>query len=207
MFTGIIEQLGTIYALTPTASGLRLEVAAADWAYVPARGDSIAINGTCLTAIAPTNTSGVISFDVVPETLEKTTLGTLRVGDRVNLEHAATMQTLLGGHMVQGHVDGVGEVEAIETQNEWRITIRPPRHLMKYLAPKGSICLDGVSLTLAHVVPPTPSAQGFFQVVLIPTTLEKTTLGKWAKGTRMNIEADSMAKTIVNYLEHFAQKN
>jgi riboflavin synthase len=139
-------------------------------------------------------------FDVVPETLDKTTIGELTPGRRVHLEHSATPSTLLGGHVVQGHVDGVGVVESIVTDGEWRVRLRPPRELMEYVAPKGSIALDGVSLTIAAL----DAGEGWFEVALIPTTLEKTTLAEWRPGSRCNLEMDAFAKMAVHWLKHFA---
>ncbi len=139
-----------------------------------------------------------MAFDAIPETLSKTTLGSLRVGDRVNLEHAAIASTLLGGHIVQGHIDGVGSVATIKTDGQWRVRVKPPRELIRYMTPKGSVSLDGVSLTLAAVGPT------WIEVALIPTTLDKTTLASWRVGSRVNIEADVMAKTIVTHLERMS---
>ncbi|MBX3409929.1 MAG: riboflavin synthase [Phycisphaeraceae bacterium] len=200
MFTGIIETTGVVSRTTASDAGLRLVVAAPHWAYCARRGDSVAVNGCCLTAIADVGGDGDMAFDAIPETLAKTTLAGLLAGERVNLEHAATASTLLGGHLVQGHVDGVSLVEKVSTRGEWRVRLRPPAEIMPFLAPKGSVTLDGVSLTLAQVSP----AEGWFEVALIPTTLEKTTLGAWMPGARVNTEADAMAKTVVNFLRHFA---
>ena len=120
----------------------------------------------------------------------------------MNLEHAATPTTLLGGHIVQGHVDGVAEVVAVEQGPEYRVRMRPPASMMEFIAPKGSVCLDGVSLTVAAL----DAGAGWFEVALIPVTLQKTTLGGLKAGDRCNFEADSMAKTIVHWLKHFAPK-
>jgi len=199
MFTGLVQAVGRIAATTPAASGLCLLVDPLNWPHQPALGDSIAVNGVCLTITAPpSGQPGFLAFDAVPETLAKTTLQTLQPGHRVNLEHAATAATLFGGHMVQGHVDAVGTVEHIQTHPEWRVTFRPPDALLPFLAPKGSICIDGVSLTLAEVSP-----AGLFSVALIPTTLELTTLADLRVGSKVNLEADMIAKTVVNYLQNF----
>lgn len=198
MFTGIIEARGTVAALTQTPSGVRLEIHAPDWGYQAALGDSIAVNGCCLTqsqALPP----GRFSFDVIPESLARTNLGDLRPQSPVNLEHAATASTLLGGHVVQGHIDAVAEVLAIETQGEWRVRFRLPQAAMEYLVPKGCVAIDGVSLTLAAVHP----ARHTFEVALIPTTLDKTTLGTLRVGSRCNIETDVMARTVVHWLRHY----
>lgn len=166
------------------------------WAHIPALGDSISVNGCCLTVASA---GPEVAFDVIPETLAKTTLGSLAAGETVNLEHAVTASTLMGGHFVQGHVDGVGKVLSVQTKGEWRVRIQPPADLMPFMAPKGSVCVEGVSLTLAAVDP----ASGWFEVALIPTTLELTTLGSLKAGSAVNLEADMLAKTVVNYLRHF----
>lgn len=199
MFTGLVQAVGRIASATPTGSGLRLLVDPLNWHHRPAPGDSIAVNGVCLTITAPpADQPGFLAFHAVPETLAKTTLQTLPPGSRVNLEHAATAATLFGGHMVQGHIDAFGTVAHIQTHPEWRVTFRPPDALRPFLAPKGSICVDGVSLTLAEV-----STAGLFSVALIPTTLELTTLADLRVGSKVNLEADMIAKTVVNYLQNF----
>ncbi len=199
MFTGLIQAKGTVSQIVPTPTGARLLVSAHPWDHRPALGDSIAVSGCCLTLAAdPATTRGLWAFDVIPETLSKTKLGDLKPAGLVNLEHAVTASTLMGGHFVQGHVDGVGEVTHVKTDGEWRITIRPPHHLMPFMAPKGSVCVDGVSLTLAAVHTDT------FEIALIPVTLDKTTLGSLTPGNRVNLEADMIAKTIVHYLSIYA---
>lgn len=200
MFTGIIEATGTVRESRESPAGRRLIVDAGSWAHRPALGDSVSINGCCLTIARTDAGPGTLVFDVVPETLAKTTIGGLGVGARVNLEQAATLSTLLGGHLVQGHVDGVGVIEGVRTQGEWRVRIRPPAALMAYVAPKGSIALEGVSLTVADLSP----GEGWFEVALIPTTLDKTTLGQLAGGSKVNIECDPIAKTVVHWLTHYA---
>lgn len=205
MFTGLIQAVGVVVRADAAPAGLRLAVNPAGWDHHPKIGDSIAVNGCCLTvAAAPAASGGLLVFDAVPETLAKTTLGSWRAGTRVNLEHAATPTTLLGGHLVQGHVDGVARVEAVmrEGTGEFgprRVRFRAPAGVMPYLAPKGSVCVEGVSLTLAGV----NAAAGEFEVALIPTTLEKTTLGSLGPGAACNVEADTIAKTIVHYLRHY----
>jgi len=146
---------------------------------------------------------GGMRFDLVRETLSKTTLGGIGVGARVNLERSLRVGDLMGGHLVQGHVDGVGAVERVQEGGDFRVWVRPPWELMKYMIPKGSICIDGVSLTLAGVDP--VGGAGAVQVALIPVTLEATTLGDLEPGHRVNIEADAMAKTMVHYMEHFGE--
>lgn len=215
MFTGIIEQVGKVAGVVATPTGRRLLVDPCGWGYASRAvlGDSVAIGGCCLTLAATLDTTGgLMAFDVVPETLAKTNLGGFEVGRRVNLEHAATLGTLLGGHVVQGHVDGVGRVEknekrkAIkqqigeETEEGWVLRVGLSREVMKWMVPKGSVALDGVSLTLAAV----DVAGSAIEIALIPTTLAKTTLGELKPGDSINVEADVMAKTVVHYLEHFA---
>jgi|CXWL01.1.fsa_nt_gi riboflavin synthase len=202
MFTGIIRQLALVTEATPDGDALRFAISpipASDPTHSPRLGDSIAVNGCCLT-IARTPSSGVWAFDVVPETLAKTTLGSLHVGDRVHIEHAATLASRLDGHIVQGHVDGVAHVvSTLPEGGGTRIRFAPAPDLLPYLVPKGSVGLDGVSLTLARVSP----AQGWFEVVLIPATLALTTLGTRVPGDRVNLECDAMVKTIVHYLRFF----
>jgi riboflavin synthase len=200
MFTGIVQAMGRVVASTRTPTGLRLEIEPLAWDYTPSPGDSISVDGCCLTVVNSPSRGDRWHFDAVPETLAKTTVGDRRVGDVVNLEHAATASTLLGGHVVQGHVDGVGVVESIVTSPEWRVRIRTPAEMMQYMTPKGSVCVSGVSLTLAAVSP----GQGWFEVALIPTTLEKTNLKALGPGSRVNIEADTLVKTMVHWMRHYA---
>lgn len=203
MFTGIIEQLGVVHSRVATPAGQRLLIAAHDWSHKPAFGESIAVNGCCLTLAADlVATNGLLAFDTIPETLAKTTLGELQPGDRVHLEQSATLATLLGGHLVQGHIDGVGEVQTVNTQGEWRARIAPPRELIEFVAPKGSICVRGVSLTIMAINP----GECWFEIALIPTTLAKTTLGELRPGSRVNLECDAIAKQIVHYLKHFGSR-
>ncbi|MBL8990346.1 MAG: riboflavin synthase [Phycisphaerae bacterium] len=202
MFTGLVQSTGVLESLTPTPAGRRLIVRCPGWDHRPAPGDSIAVSGCCLTVAEPPRASPggtALAFDVVPETLDKTTLGALTPGDAVNLEHAVTASTLMGGHFVQGHVDGVGRVDRAETSGQWRIRIAPPPALMPYMVPKGSVCVDGVSLTIADVRP----AECWFEVALIPTTLERTTLRALRPSGAVNIEADVLVKAVVHALRHY----
>ncbi|MFN0010653.1 MAG: riboflavin synthase [Phycisphaerales bacterium] len=200
MFTGLVQAVGVVRSVEVSAGGLRVVVDPAGWAHVPAQGDSICVSGCCLTVAGVDG--GAWAFDVVPETLGKTTIGGLAVGTRVNLEHSVTAATLLGGHFVQGHVDGVAVVERVERGGEagWRVWLRVGPELMKYMTSTGSVCLDGVSLTLASVAREA-GAGGLICVALIPTTLERTTLSAWRKGDKVNVEADVIAKTVVGYME------
>lgn len=162
---------------------------------MPIHGESIAVNGCCLT-IADTSEPGCLIFDVVNQTLAATTLGTLSRGDRVNLEHAVTPTTLMGGHIVQGHIDAVGTVHHVDqSSGAWRVRIDVPRQLMEAIVEKGSIAVDGVSLTVAA------AGDTWFDVALIPTTLRDTTLISLTQGMRVNLETDYLAKTVVNWLQ------
>jgi riboflavin synthase len=208
MFTGIIQYVGTVAALRATPSGMRLVIDARNWNHQPSHGDSIAVNGCCLTVVGNGCSAGDASepakqleFDVVPQTLGLTTLGQLRVGQRVNLEHAVTPPTLLGGHIVQGHVDGIGVVRDIVTAgNEHRLRIQPPPALMDCVIERGSIAVDGVSLTVAGVT------GSEFEVALIPTTLALTALGSLTTAAQVNIETDYIARTIVQWIQRTHSK-
>jgi riboflavin synthase len=191
MFTGIIQTLGRIESLSPRGGAMRMAIAAADLDTSDvALGDSIAVSGPCLTAVAIS--PGRFEVDVSPETLDRTTLGGKRAGDAVNLEKALRLSDRLGGHLVSGHVDGLGDVVArVERDNCVQFTLRAPQALARYIAPKGSICIDGVSLTVNAV----DGAQ--FELLIIPHTLERTTLGELRAGSRVNLEIDLVAR----YLE------
>lgn len=194
MFTGIVQTQGQIRTLTPNEFGARLTIERGGLTCPVAHGDSICVSGVCLTAVDITDDT--LSFDVIAETLEKTKLGDLAEGDAVNLEPAVTPNQPLGGHFMQGHVDGVGEIaKVLDTPEEWRTTVRPPAEMMPYIVPKGSVAIDGVSLTLAAVTDDT------FDVALIPETLGRTTLGNMREGARVNLEADILAKTVVHAMQ------
>lgn len=195
MFTGIIQSKGRIATIAPNAFGIRLTVDISGWRPIvsPALGDSVCVQGVCLTI--GSQTPNQMTFDVIAETLSKTSLGKCQAGRLVNLELSLTPSTPMGGHFVQGHVDGVGQVIQVQSsESEWRIAIRPPVDLMDYIVPKGSIAIDGVSLTLASV------QQDRFEVALIPTTLHLTTLGELKAGDPVNLETDIVSKTIVHWL-------
>lgn len=261
MFTGIVQAKGRVVELTRHRTGARLVVDPLNWPHRPAVGDSISVSGCCLTVAAPVeHRDPRFVFDMIPETLKRTRLGELKVGELANLEHAATMATFLGGHLVQGHVDGLAEVVAVARPRatrgrdgrptrrprgpagEWRIRLAVPTprqgqsdpsagDLMQYLVPKGSVCVDGVSLTVAalwdegagavpdlgsraagHARPRRGSANGphrlesrrGFEVALIPETLRVTTLGDLRAGDRVNLEVDAIAKTVVNWMRWHA---
>jgi riboflavin synthase len=192
MFTGIIERTLRVAGVAD-GSGFRRLTLDAQWTDIK-HGESIAINGCCLTVaeISP----GQLRFDVIAETLAKTNLGSLNPGDAVNAERSLRIGDRIDGHFVQGHVDGTARlVDVADATEEYRLTIDAPDHLAKYLVPKGSVTIDGVSLTLATV------DKNHFQVALIPTTLEWTTLKSRSPGWMFNLEADVFSKTIISYLE------
>lgn len=204
MFTGLIEVTGRVEAVESAPHGVALHITVDDWDRRPGRGDSIAVNGCCLTVANDPADQGPDSlhlrFDVIPQTLRLTSLGDLHAGDQVNLEQAATPTTLLGGHLVQGHVDGVGLARRVigsGEQDEWRIRITPPPALLDLVIPQGSIAIDGVSLTVAAV------ESDSFDVTLIPTTIEKTNLGRIGveKATRVNLEADYLVRAVQHLLQ------
>ncbi len=162
---------------------------------MPKPGESIANNGCCLTLVESVEIhGGLLSFDAIPETLKKTSMGSWAVGDQINLERALRMGDTLDGHQVQGHVDGAGEVLGVFTDDGWRVRIGMGSDLMKYMIPKGSITIDGVSLTLAAI----DVDAGWIEVALIPETLERTNLRDREAGDRVNIECDVLVKTIVH---------
>ncbi|MHC4832640.1 MAG: riboflavin synthase [Planctomycetota bacterium] len=198
MFTGLVQHLGRIESRSPTPSGASLWVSLEAWDHRPDPGASISVAGCCLT-VADRRPAGerieAVRFDVVPQTLERTTIGRLDVGDRVNLEPSATPATLLGGHLVQGHVDEVGRVLSIATEGEWRVRIGVGASFAPLLVPRGSIAVEGVSLTIAELGP------DWFEVALIPETLERTTLGDLKAGDGVNLEGDCIAKMVVRVLE------
>ncbi|MBI1372956.1 MAG: riboflavin synthase [Phycisphaera sp.] len=199
MFTGIIQATGRVARLTSTDTGVRLVVDPGDWSYTPSLGDSVAVSGVCLTyAPHADDAPGCLGFDVIHETLAKTKLGTLAEGDRVNLESCLTPTTPMGGHFVQGHVDTTASVQAIESADgEYRVVVHADAAMMRYIIPKGSIAIDGVSLTIADV----DVASHRFAVALIPTTLELTTFSDLKVGDAVNLEADMLVKAVVHNLE------
>lgn len=189
MFTGIIEELGRVSAIEPLHEAVRLSVEGPVVTGDSRSGDSIAVNGVCLTVV--TNKRGVFTADVMLQTLANTSLGALRVGTRVNLERAVTPATRLGGHIVQGHVDGTGTILSRTPSEHWElVTISLPVELNRYLVDKGSITVDGISLTVADV-----NAESF-TVSLIPETLARTTLGFKQPGDPVNLEVDVIAKYV-----------
>ncbi len=194
MFTGIIEELGRVAAIEEQPDAKRITFEGPLVTSDVARGDSIAVCGACLTAVEIEN--GKFTADVMNETLRLNDLGDLKAGDPVNLERAMNASTRFGGHMVLGHVDGVGEVVSREPSDNWEwVRVSIPAELTKYVVLKGSITIDGISLTVNEV---NGNVLGFS---LIPETLRLTTLGTKQPGDRVNIEADVMAKHIERLLE------
>ena len=203
MYTGLIQTMGRVAGLESTADGARIRIETEGWDHQPSPGDSISISGCCLTVVGtPERSDGkmVMAFDAIPETLAKTTLGDLAAGSRVNIESCCTPTTLLGGHVVQGHIEGVGEVAAVRTEPGYEIEIRPPAALMPCITPKGSIAIDGISLTISAV----DVGAGTFCVALIPTTLSATTMGQLGVGSRVNLETDILARTMVHWARHYS---
>jgi riboflavin synthase len=193
VFTGIVEEMGEVTEVTDLGDAARLAVRGQLVAKDAEHGASISVNGICLTVV--TNENDVLTFDVMRETLDRSSLGVLRAGDPVNLERAATVATRLGGHIVQGHVDGVGQILSRTPEEHWElVTIGLPPQLGRYVVEKGSITVDGISLTVAAL---TPEA---FTVSLIPTTLRVTTLGAKGVGDPVNLEVDVIAKHVEKLL-------
>lgn len=193
MFTGIVEELGELLGLADLGDAARIRIAASEVVHDVAAGDSIAVNGVCLTVVE--SDPGGFSADVMQETLDHSSLGALRTGDAVNLERAVTVQTRLGGHMVQGHVDGTGEVLARTPAPHWEVVrVSLPAALSRYVVLKGSVCVDGVSLTVSGL------GADWFEVSLIPTTLRRTTLGHRTVGGQVNLEVDVIAKYVERLL-------
>ncbi len=198
MFTGLVQQLGRVESRVPSDSGEALWISLEGWGHRPEPGASIAVAGCCLT-VADRRLDGdrieAVRFDVVPQTLRRTTIGSLSEGDRVNLEPSATPETLLGGHLVQGHVDEVGKVLALPTDGEWRVRIGVGGSFAPLLVARGSIAVEGVSLTIAGL------GHDWFEVALIPETLDRTTLRDLKVGDGVNLEGDCIAKMVVRVLE------
>lgn len=204
MFTGIIEELGEVVAIEPGSDSSRITVRGAVTTADPAHGASIAVNGACLTVTDREAKGGVVTFDVMAESLRRTVLGDLAVGDAVNLERAMVLGARLDGHLVQGHVDGTATIlerrpsvdrrrpevrgRSLEGWEEVRLSLAP--ELAPFVVEKGSICLDGVSLTLSAV------GDDHVEVALIPTTMELTTLGRKGVGDRVNVEVDILGKYV-----------
>lgn len=189
MFTGIIEELGRVRTIAEMPGGLRMEVEARTVTQGTNSGDSIAVNGVCLTVLEP-NDRG-FAAEVSPETLQRTTLGRLSAGSPVNLERALLPTTRLSGHVVQGHVDGKGKVEKAVPQGDFHtVTFSFPAELSRYFVEKGSVAVDGISLTVAAL------RDGEFDIAVIPKTWEATNLHTMRPGDAVNLEVDIMAKYV-----------
>lgn len=187
MFTGLVETFGTITAVANTGNDIRLSMKPVSEFDVQL-GDSVAINGVCLTV---TTHNGDISFDVSPETLKSTNLGDLKSGDRVNLERALRLSDRLGGHIVTGHVDGIGSIRDKRKAGEYTFyTVESPPEVLKYIVKKGSIAVDGISLTVVD------HDSRSFSVAIIPHTLQATNLGDKGAGDKVNLEADIIGKYV-----------
>ena len=195
MFTGIIEELGTVESLEPRTAGARLRVRARLVTEDLEKGGSIAVNGVCLTALD----IGIASFsaDVSPETLNRTNLGALRTGNLVNLERPLSPSGRLGGHIVQGHIDGTGEFVSLEHlgDDNWWLKVRVPPELDRYVVEKGSVAIDGVSLTVASL------ASGLLGATIIPLTYSSTVFRSYRPGVHVNLECDILAKYLEKMLE------
>lgn len=197
MFTGIVEELGELVSRDELADAARLIIEGPTVTSDARHGDSIAVNGVCLTVVEVLP-GGRFSADVMRETLNRSSLDKLQVGGRVNLERAATLGSRLGGHIVQGHVDGTGTVVARTPTEHWEVVrIELPPSLARYVVHKGSITVDGVSLTVSELG---RDAEHFLEVSLIPTTRELTTLGRAPVGTLVNLEVDVIAKYVERLL-------
>jgi riboflavin synthase len=194
VFTGLIEELGTVAAVEQLEEGSRLIVEAELVTGDMANGDSVAVNGVCLTALEVTPTS--FAADVSPETLARSTIGRLGVGSRVNLERSVTPTTRLGGHIVQGHVDSRGKfLGAVEQGDFWTVTIGFPEDIARYLVFKGSVSVEGISLTIAEL------RDDSFDIAVIPKTWEMTNLSTLKAGDEVNLEADVIAKYVERLLD------
>jgi len=193
MFTGIVEELGEVVAVEDVGDARRLRIRGPLVTSDAADGDSVAVNGVCLTVTAVDDST--FSADVMRETLDRSSLGGLVAGSPVNLERPLTLAARLGGHLVQGHVDATGTVAERTPSEHWEVVrIDVPEAITRYLVEKGSVTVDGVSLTVVDVGPT------WFSVSLIPTTLDRTTLGRAAVGTTVNLEVDVLAKYVEKLL-------
>ncbi|HEY3374307.1 MAG TPA: riboflavin synthase [Candidatus Aquicultor sp.] len=193
MFTGIIEELGTIKSIKRGTDDFIIEIAAPKLTPEVTLGDSIAVNGICLTAAS--KTSGAFTVDVMPETLAKSDLDEIKPGEAVNLERALTLSSRLGGHMVAGHVDGVGTIRSKTVQkNALIIKMSAPEAVTRYLVDRGSVAADGISLTVIDY------GQGHITVSIIPHTAKMTTLGFKKSGDKVNLEADMIGKYVAKFV-------
>lgn len=193
MFTGIIEGAGVVQAIEVSAAGARLVVSAPEIVSTTGIGDSVAVNGVCLTAVELRD--GQLAFDAITETLRRTNLGQLTVGQKVNLERPLRANGRFDGHVVQGHVDGTAElVSVVEEGSARRLRLRLPDNLLRYVVEKGSVALDGISLTVAAV------GEDWLEVAIIPHTWQVTSLGNKTPGDTVNVEVDILAKYVERLL-------
>ncbi|MCS7203999.1 MAG: riboflavin synthase [Thermodesulfovibrio sp.] len=198
MFTGIVVEVGKIYDIQKIAQGAKLKLFSKKVIHESNIGDSISVNGVCLTVCDIDKSKGILSFDVSHETLRKTTLGELKKDDYVNLEPALTLNTKLGGHLVSGHVEGIGRIKKIEKiGSDLKLEIEAPEEILKYCIKKGSIAVDGISLTIVDIL------SDSFTVVVIPHTANMTTIGFKKVGDKVNLESDIIAK----YIEKFVNQS
>ncbi len=196
MFTGLVEATGKVMSCEREARSARLTISSPAIRPTARLGDSVAINGCCLTIVAMSESSGALTFDAIPETLDRTNLGDLRPDDRVNLERPLAANARLDGHFVQGHIDSVGTIVSLTPdENAVIMEIEAPERLRRYFVEKGSVALDGVSLTIAEV------RTASFTVWTIPHTRQVTTLGARAVGDKVNIECDLLGKYIERLLD------
>lgn len=194
MFTGIVEEIGSVQGIKKGTHSIQLTIGAKKVLIDSQIGDSIAVNGVCLTVTS--FGKNCFTADVMPESMNKTSMGTLKNGDSVNLERALTLASRLGGHIVSGHIDGTGEISKIvPDDNAVRVTISAPANILKYIVVKGSVALDGVSLTVAEL------GEKYFTVSLIPHTGEATTLLRKKVGAKINIENDVIGKYVERLLQ------
>jgi riboflavin synthase len=197
MFTGIVEELGEVTSRDVLVDAARLTIRGPVVTADAGHGDSIAVNGVCLTVVELLG-DGQFTADVMAETLNRSNLGGLQVGSRVNLERAAALNSRLGGHIVQGHVDGTGQVVSRSPSEHWEVVrIEVPEAVARYVVEKGSITVDGISLTVSGLG---AEPRDWFEVSLIPTTRELTTLGSAPVGTELNLEVDVIAKYVERLL-------
>ncbi|MBC8202419.1 MAG: riboflavin synthase [Planctomycetes bacterium] len=203
MFTGLVERIGTISGFESISAGKRLVLRCKPWDLPLVAGESISVNGCCLTVVshALDGEELVLSFDVIPESLSMTTLGEATLADAVNIERALRADGLLGGHQVQGHIDAIEDVIEVSEEGDKETRVRcSMRNVDKdTVVPKGSITIDGVSLTIAAVDSDT------FEVALVPTTLRETTLGSTKVGDQVNIETDIIARTVVRVVRNMSK--
>lgn len=196
MFSGIIEKIGTISEIKKRPGGIQISIESEPWTDSLKLGESISVNGICLTVVRMGG--GVFSVDLVPETLRDTTARTWKVKSEVNLERSLRAMDRLGGHFVSGHVDGVGKVKKrVRRGGNYQITIGIPHSIIRYVVPKGSIAVDGISLTIQKL------NRDSVEVALIPETIRATTIGSKKTGDPVNLEIDMMAKGVYHFLENW----